>query len=115
VNETTRKQVAERSGGRCEGFWMPPRSIAWARCTKPARHVHHKVTKGRGGALLDPWTIYHLAHLCPECHVLAHGPAGFTLGLMLPGSVITNKITDRPVYTGLDGYLTRHFGEEEAQ
>jgi 5-methylcytosine-specific restriction endonuclease McrA len=114
VNAQVRKQVKERSGGFCEGYWLPPLSSTWTRCTSRSVQVHHKITRARGGELLDTWTIYHLADLCVRCHITAHRPVGLKLRLMLPGSVLTNKVTGKPVYTGSDPYLSSHFGAEEA-
>jgi hypothetical protein len=79
-------------------------------CGKPDAQLHHKLTRARGGLLLDAvHETYHLMYLCAEHHAVAHDAPAFDNGLLIRGSVITGP-NDTPVYTGPDEYLTEHYG-----
>jgi len=67
--------------------------------------------RSRGGALLDPYDIYHLIALCHQHHRYAE-TSGDETGLLIDGYVITDSISGRPVYTGSDVYLTAKYGPE---
>jgi hypothetical protein len=67
--------------------------------------------RSRGGALLDPYEIYHLIALCHQHHRYAE-TSGDETGLLIDGYVITDSITGRPVYTGSDPYLSATYGPE---
>jgi hypothetical protein len=103
---------------RCEamvlvkGMMRRPDKGMYVMCGKQPAHLHHKLTRARGGLLLDAvHETYHLMYLCPDHHVDAHDAPAFDNGLLIRGSVTTT--TDgRPLYTGPDEYLTEHYGEQ---
>lgn len=78
--------------------------------TTPA-DLHHKLTRARGGKILDQWgETYHQMWLCREHHDYAHdNPEAYEAGLMLRGSVVTNT-EGFPVYTGPDEFLSNRYG-----
>ena len=77
--------------------------------TEPA-DLHHKVTRARGGLVLDrAGETYHLMWLCREHHRTAHDEPAFDNGLLIRGYVTTGP-DDTPVYTGPDEYLSEHYG-----
>src|ERR1043165_10044367 len=88
---------------RPQGFFVP--------CGKPDADLHHKLTRARGGILLDMvGENYHLLWLCREHHDMAHDEGhAFERGLLIRGSVITGPDA-LPLYEGPDAYLTEHYG-----
>ena len=108
-----RKALWERSLGYCEAMVnvstdAQGRSV-WTRCWKTPVERHHRLTQGRGGALLDPWTIYHVIHLCHDCHRRSDGGDARVNGLLIDGSVYGNGTHGMPIYVGPDEYLTQVF------
>jgi hypothetical protein len=104
---SSREQVIERSGARCEAMVALPRT--WARCGKGPVEVHHALTRARGGTLLDSvGETYHLIALCPPHHreVDHHG---HTSGLMIQGSVYRDGL--HLIYEGPDAYLRTTYGK----
>jgi hypothetical protein len=91
---------------------VDPRKV-WIRCYNRPKAIHHCVTKGRGGHLLDKYTIAHLLDLCDHCHRWAHtnGQQAYALGMLIDGSVQMDKTADAPVYTGTHELLTQYFGK----
>jgi hypothetical protein len=80
-------------------------------CGQPDAHLHHKLTRARGGLLLDAvGETYHLMYLCPAHHSVAHDQPAFENGLLLRGSVISVPGSSVPLYTGPDEYLLEHYG-----
>jgi hypothetical protein len=104
---SSREQVIERSGARCEAMVALPRT--WARCGKGPVEVHHALTRARGGALLDSvGETHHLIALCSTHHreVDDHG---HTSGLMIQGSVYRDGL--HLIYEGPDAYLRATYGK----
>lgn len=118
-----RLKVLRRSKGRCEAYIVPtPGSPYWGRkmkairCAMRATEIHHRLTKGRGGRALDKaGEIYHLLHLCSECHAWSDGAKAYLDGMLIDGSVRWDKFLDRPVYIGMDEYLLERYGPDVAQ
>jgi hypothetical protein len=77
--------------------------------------LHHKLTRGRGGMVLDKaGETYHHMWLCRDHHSVAHDQgSAFDNGLLIRGSVVTGP-DGRPVYTGPDTYLSRKYGAQHA-
>lgn len=102
---------------RCEAMVLIPGSSRrpepryWA-CGKEDAELHHKITRARGGLLLDAvGETYHHLYLCREHHDVAHDQPAFDNGLLLRGSVITGA-DGRPYYSGPDEYLSAHYGSQ---
>lgn len=79
----TRKVVAARSGGRCEG---PPLivtvdPVAASKCLGHATDLHEVLTRARGGSITDP---ANCLHLCRPCHswVTDHPKESLAAGLV---------------------------------
>jgi hypothetical protein len=86
----------------------------WTRCGKRPTERHHRLTRARGGVILDvEGETYHLMDLCHEHHMAAHDFAGATEnGMLLDGMVITCTWCSRPRYSGSDEYLGDRYGDE---
>lgn len=81
-------------------------------CPRTSTDAHHRLTRARGGSLLDGHTDYHILYLCREHHVYAHDSGqGYKEGLLLRGSVQMKN--GKPVYTGPDSYLTEMTKEQD--
>jgi hypothetical protein len=82
-------------------------------CGQEPADLHHKLTRARGGILLDiAGESYHQLYLCREHHDMAHDEgSAFERGLLIHGQVITGP-DGRPLYHGPDEYLTEHYGPE---
>ena len=81
-------------------------------CGAENADLHHKLTRARGGLILDAaGESYHHLRLCREHHGMAHDlGTAYDSGLLIHGYVITG--TDgRPLYTGPDEYLNEHYGK----
>lgn len=101
-----REDIKRRSGGRCEVY------IGRRRCPNKAAHIHHLLTKARGGRNLDEvGETYHLLHTCATCHQACDGAEAYEGGLLIEGHVIWDKLTQMPRYQGPDEYLMVHYGE----
>jgi len=108
---------------RCEAMvrmTSPPGSVQRHRgmyvcCGKEGAELHHKLTRARGGLILDEaGETYHHLYLCREHHAVAHDQGrAFDSGLLIRGSVVTGP-DGRPVYTGPDEYLSEHYGAKES-
>ena len=105
---------------RCEALvlYHPGRKPRYIPCGATPIEVHHKVTRARGGLILDEaGETYHLMDLCHEHHMYAHDqePA-YEGGLMIRGYVTTGP-DGHPVYVGPDEYLTCKYpgGDHEVQ
>lgn len=81
-------------------------------CGVEPADLHHKLTRARGGLILDiAGEKYHQLYLCREHHALAHDEgSAYERGLLLRGSVVTHPKDGRPLYTGPDEYLTERYG-----
>jgi len=95
---------------RCEAM-LRTRGEMYSPCGAPDAELHHKVTRARGGVLLDvAGETYHQLFLCREHHMVAHDEGqAFESGLLIRGSVITAP-DGRPLYTGPDEYLNERYG-----
>jgi|SRR4051812_27864499 hypothetical protein len=81
-------------------------------CGKDNAQLHHKITRARGGLLLDAvGETYHQMYLCVHHHADAHDQPAFDNGLLIRGSVVTG-VDGRPYYTGPDEYLSEHYGSK---
>ena len=80
-------------------------------CGAQDADLHHKLTRARGGLILDKaGETYHQMYLCREHHQVAHDEGkAFDAGLLIKGFVITGA-DGRPKYTGTDEYLMEHYG-----
>jgi hypothetical protein len=108
VTPELRARVRERSQGRCEAEVFL--GGIWLRCTEPATDIHHLLTKARGGRHLDRvMEMYHLMHLCRECHRASDGALAYQGGMLIDGSVTWDKLNERPIYQGTDPYLSRRY------
>ena len=85
--------------------------LGYLQCGRHNAQLHHKLTRARGGLLLDKvGETYHQMYLCVEHHAYAHDNAGaIEGGLLLEGRVISGA-DGRPVYTGPDEYLSKTYG-----
>lgn len=86
--------------------------VMFVQCGKENAELHHKVTRARGGILLDiAGETYHQLYLCREHHNMAHDEGkAFDNGLLIRGSVTTH-LDGKPLYQGPDEYLTEKYGE----
>lgn len=102
-----RARVRARSRGQCEAV------LEGRRCTRQAEECHHALFRSRGGNILDRYgEIRHLQDLCKRHHDFAHtGGANGTM-LVIPGRVLTDKLTRKPVYTGTDVELSRLYPKD---
>jgi hypothetical protein len=101
---------------RCEAMVRMARSERlkerYVMCGREDAQLHHKLTRARGGLLLDAvHETYHHMYLCAEHHAVAHDAPAFDNGLLIRGSVVTGP-NNTPVYTGPDEYLTAHYGSK---
>lgn len=99
---------------RCEAM-VPMNSVSTNRemyvmCGRLDADLHHKLTRARGGLILDSVKeTYHLMYLCREHHAVAHDEGkAFDRGLLIRGSVTTGP-KGEPMYTGPDPYLTEMY------
>lgn len=84
--------------------------VMYVPCGRVDAELHHKVTRARGGLLLDKaGETYHHLYLCRHHHTIAHDAPAFENGLLIEGSVVSGP-DGSPVYTGPDEYLTEHYG-----
>lgn len=99
---------------RCEAMVLITKLINKPRyvcCGKDGAHLHHKLTRARGGLLLDAQgETYHQMYLCAEHHQVAHDQPAFENGLLIAGYVVS-KPDGKPLYTGPDEYLSERYGE----
>jgi len=87
-----------------------PYREVWTRCGRSPVERHHRLTRARGGAILDKvGETYHLIDLCPAHHRMADGAVAYQNGLLLDGYV-TTSVEGEPVYVGSDPYLTELYG-----
>jgi len=93
----------KRRGQNFEVIFVP--------CGAERAELHHKLTRARGGLLLDKvGETYHHLYLCREHHDVAHdGYKAFQNGLLIRGSVISGP-DGAPVYRGPDRYLLERYG-----
>ena len=99
---------------RCEAMVLitsaPRPKGLYHQCGKEPADLHHKLTRARGGLILDEaGETYHHLYLCREHHNIAHSEPAFDNGLLVRGYVTTH-VDGRPLYVGPDAYLTEHYG-----
>jgi hypothetical protein len=110
---TPRDLVIQRSGGRCEAMvrvWTGTKYL-WTRCFREPVDVHHRLTRARGGHLLDELgEIYHLMALCRQHHSHdADGRYAHESGLLIDGQMFYAGGTYW--YEGSDTYLKDNYGK----
>lgn len=98
---------------RCEALVLTlrteKRKPMYVPCGREDAQLHHKLTRARGGLILDrAGETYHQMWLCSEHHAVAHDAPAFENGLLLQGYVITGP-DGRPHYHGPDEYLAEHY------
>lgn len=96
----------------CEAMVLIHNGI-WTRCGRRPTELHHRLTRARGGLILDKaGETYHLMNLCHSHHMVAHDQGqAFESGLLIDGYVITGRTG--PTYTGTDRYLSEKYGGVE--
>ena len=96
----------------CEAMEELPNG-RYTRCGRRPTEDHHKLTRARGGLILDDaGETYHHIQLCPWHHKIAHDyGSAFENGLLIDGYVTTRN--GKPFYVGSDEYLTRRYGDEQ--
>jgi hypothetical protein len=96
---------------RCEALLMTTTG-RYTPCGMEDADLHHKLTRARGGLILDEAKEdYHRMYLCREHHDVAHDTGtAYEAGLLIHGYVITG-VDGRPLYTGPDEYLTEKYGK----
>lgn len=90
-------EVMASTGGRC------------ARCGNRAESVHHRLRKSRGGRLIED--TFNCVPLCGSGTTGCHGEVEALNAppWVIPGYVMTDKLTRRPRYTGPDpSYAERY-------
>jgi hypothetical protein len=82
----------------------------WTRCGKRPVELHHRLTRARGGLILDAaGEHYHLMYVCHGHHMRAHDQgSAFENGMLLDGYVTTGA-QGTPEYRGSDPYLSAKF------
>lgn len=89
-------------------------SGVWTRCFKNPIEVHHRLTRARGGAVLDALgESYHLIALCPGHHRDADGAQAYQMGLLLDGMMVRDGSSH--YYTGSDSYLLSRYGRTDVR
>lgn len=83
----------------------------WTRCFREPIEVHHRLTRARGGGLLDELgEIYHLIALCHQHHRNdADGGLAYESGLLLDGRMY--YAGGVYWYEGSDAYLKDNYGK----
>lgn len=78
-------------------------------CGRDNADLHHKITRARGGEILDrAGETYHQMRLCREHHSYAHdNDSAYEGGLLLRGYVFTGRTG--VVYIGPDDYLSQKY------
>lgn len=85
-------------------------AFTWTRCGKTPVERHHRLTRARGGAILDAaGETYHLIDLCPAHHRWSDGARAYETGLLIDGYV-TSSPDGEPIYDGSDPYLLAKYG-----
>lgn len=111
MDDRLRKMIIKRSAGICEMMIDYGNGLGAHRCGNPASEIHHMLTKARGGVALDKaYETYHLLHLCGPCHRASDGAEAYEGGFLIEGSAVWDSLSQRPVYTGPDEYLTKEYG-----
>jgi 5-methylcytosine-specific restriction endonuclease McrA len=89
---------------RCEALLL--QRGKYVPCGSTPADLHHKITRARGGEILDKaGEDYHLMRLCREHHDYAHdSDEAYDGGLLLRGYVFTGR--SGVVYIGPDDYLS---------
>jgi len=90
---------------RCEALVLTTGG-RYVPCGVAPADLHHKITRARGGEILDKaGETYHQMRLCREHHNHAHdSEQAYDGGLLLRGYVFTGR--SGVVYIGPDDYLT---------
>jgi hypothetical protein len=113
ISQHQRRIVYERSGAKCEAMILIPGRSVWTRCWMGPVELHHMLTRGRGGGILDSaGETYHLIALCPDCHRRSDGGEAYAGELLIDGYVTTDNV-GLPVYNGSDPYLSEKYKEKK--
>lgn len=108
---TPREQVLARSNSMCEAMVLV-RPFTWTRCGQTPVEIHHVLTRGRGGRILDEvGETYHLMALCHYHHRAADGEDAYAGDLLIDGYV--TRENGRVVYHGSDPVLKEKYPEDE--
>ncbi len=110
TTRTDNSAVKSSANNMCEAFVKV--NEVWARCGVSPVEVHHRLTRARGGLILDDaGETYHLMCLCRRHHHDAHTKTDVhTRGLLLEGYVVSGGLG--PEYSGPDQYLTKKYGRK---
>lgn len=115
ISRVARRKVWERSDCYCEAMRRKYNGV-YTRCWGMPIEVHHLLTRGRGGDVLDAvHETYHLIALCPQCHKAADGAEAYAGDLLIDGYVLWNADKTWPEYTGSDDYLSRKYPRKDNQ
>lgn len=108
---SARDDALERAGFACEAMVFTSYG-RWTRCgVRSGIQVHHALTRGRGGPILDRvGESYHLIVLCAYHHQGADGAEAYEGNLLIDGYVAEENGT--PVYYGTDDYLNERYPHE---
>lgn len=110
---SNRDRVISRSYGLCEAMVLVKDDV-WTRCFKTPVEVHHRLTRARGGAILDELNeTHHLIALCPVHHRLADGAQAYEMGLLIDGYFVRDGAAH--YYEGSDSYLRARYGRARVQ
>lgn len=105
MSERCEAMVLITSSSRPDGLYFA--------CGEEPAELHHKVTRARGGLILDAFgETHHQMWLCRKHHDRAHDEPALENGLLIAGSVVTHPMDGRPLYHGPDDYLTERYGPE---
>lgn len=108
-----REECLERSNGKCEAMVLVQYRV-WTRCGKWPVEVHHALTRGRGGRILDEaGESYHLIALCGEHHRGADGEDAYDGDLLIDGYVLRENGVIQ--YFGTDSVLNEKYPPLEKQ
>jgi len=107
-----REVALARAHHACEAMVLVDRmnKPVWTRCGKKDIEVHHALTRGRGGAILDEMgESLHLIVLCREHHRAADGEEAYEGDLLIDGWV--ERANGRVVYHGSNPELKEKYPE----
>lgn len=114
ASSDVRLKTFKRDRWRCQAEWLGEGGPVG--CVAVATDLHHMLSRSRGGTLLDMVReTYHLVALCHTCHMRVHQSgdparrASDHVMLTIDGSVLTDRMTGRPSYTGTDSTLRERY------
>lgn len=100
-------QLGRDGVNQCEAM-VQVREV-WTRCGRRPADLHHRLTRARGGLILDKiGEDYHLMYLCRAHHNVAHDEgSAFENGLLIEGYVVSTA--QGVQYSGPDPYLKEKY------